>query len=182
MKKVYVFLADGFEEIEGLTVVDILRRAGVETETVSVSGSREITGSHGICVKADLLFEEAQEAQAEMYVLPGGMPGTRHLAAHEGLKALLLRAEAAGVKVAAICAAPSVLGMLGLLKGRRAVCYPGFEDQLLGAEVTQNPVEVSGSVTTSRGMGTALTFALALAQQLTDTETAQKLAASVLYA
>jgi 4-methyl-5(b-hydroxyethyl)-thiazole monophosphate biosynthesis len=181
MGKVYVFLADGFEEIEGLTVVDILRRAGVETATVSITGKKEITGSHGIHIGADLLFEEVDSTQALMYVLPGGMPGTRHLAAHEGLAALLTGAEAAGVKVAAICAAPSVLGGLGLLKGHRAVCYPGFEDQLTGAEVTKEPVEVSGNVTTSRGMGTAIPFALALTAQLKGQEAADELGRGIIY-
>ncbi|MDO4321806.1 MAG: DJ-1/PfpI family protein [Lachnospiraceae bacterium] len=182
MSKVYVFLADGFEEIEGLTVVDILRRAGIETEMVSITGKKHVTGSHGIEIGADVLFEEIDSAQASVYVLPGGgMPGTRHLAAHEGLSKLLLGAETAGVKVAAICAAPSVLGELGLLKGHRAVCYPGFEEKLLGAEVTRGPVEVSGNVTTSRGMGTAIPFALALVAQLKDQKTADELGKAIIY-
>lgn len=181
MSKVYVFLADGFEEIEGLTVVDILRRAGIETEMVSVTGNKKITGSHGIEIGADVLFEDADYTQASVYVLPGGMPGTKRLAAHEGLKKLLLGAEDAGIKTAAICAAPSVLGGLGLLKGHRAACHPGFEETLTGAEVTKEPVEVSGNVTTSRGMGTAIPFALALVAQLTDRETADKLGAGIIW-
>lgn len=181
MSKVYVFLADGFEEIEGLTVVDLLRRAKIETEMVSVTGAKTVTGSHGIAVQADVLFEDVDAAQALMYVLPGGMPGTKHLAAHEGLSKLLLGAEEAGVKVAAICAAPSVLGGLGLLKGHKAVCYPGFEEKLEGAETTKEPVEISGSVTTSRGMGTAIPFALALVSQLRDPETAEELGRSIIW-
>ena len=181
MSKVFVFLADGFEEIEGLTVVDILRRAGIETEMVSITGNKKITGSHGIEIGADVLFEDADYSQAVIYVLPGGMPGTKHLAAHEGLAKLLLEAEKNGVKVAAICAAPSVLGGLGLLKGHRAVCFPGFEEKLTGAEVTKEPVEVSGNVTTSRGMGTAIPFALALVAQLKDQKTADELGAGIIW-
>ena len=181
MRKVYVFLADGFEEIEGLTDVDILRRAQIETETVSVTGKKKIAGSHGIMVDADLLFEEVEADEAAMYVLPGGMPGTKHLGAHEGLRALLLGAETAGIKVAAICAAPSVLGDLGLLKGHRAVCYPGFEERLLGAEVGADPVAVSGNITTSRGMGTAIPFALSLVEQLKDKKTADELGRGIIW-
>ena len=134
MEKAYVFLADGFEEIEGLTVVDILRRAGADTQTVSVMGRKEITGSHRITLQADLVFEETSFEDGTLFVLPGGMPGTKHLGAHEGLTSLLKKAAAEGKRVAAICAAPSVLGDLGLLEGKHAVCYPGFEDRLKGAQ------------------------------------------------
>lgn len=181
MEKVYVFLADGFEEIEGLTVVDILRRAGICVETVSVMGRREITGSHQILLMADRIFEETDFEDAVMLVLPGGMPGTNYLAAHEGLAELLKNAQKKGIKTAAICAAPSVLGGLGLLQGKHAVCYPGFEEQLEGAFVGKEPVAVDGTVTTSRGMGTAIPFALSLTAQLKDEETAEKLAKGILY-
>ena len=181
MSKVYVFLADGFEEVEGLTAVDLLRRAQIETEMVSVTGKLEVTGSHRIQVKADCLFEEIQQDEAVMYVLPGGMPGTLHLGAHQGLAALLKSAEAEGKKVAAICAAPSVLGGLGLLKGKTAVCYPGFEDKLQGAEVKESPAEVSGYITTSRGVWTAIPFALALIAQLKDQETADEIGKSIVW-
>lgn len=181
MNRVYVFLADGFEEIEGLTVVDLLRRADVPVDMVSITGKKEITGSHGIRVQADLLFEEADAAQAVMYVLPGGMPGTKHLGAHAGLAGLLKAAEREGKKVAAICAAPSVLGDLGLLNGHTAVCYPGFEDRLTGAVVTKESVEVSGNVTTSRGMGTAIPFALALVAQLAGQEKAEELGRGIIW-
>lgn len=181
MSKVYVFLAEGFEEIEGLTVVDILRRAGVETQMVSITEKKSVTGSHGITVEADLLFEEIDPKDCVMYVLPGGMPGTRYLAAHEGLTKLLSAEAGKGKKLAAICAAPSVLGGLGLLKGHKAACYPGFEDKLIGAEVTMEPVAVSGNITTSRGMGTAIPFALALTAQLTDAEKAESLGKSIIW-
>ncbi len=179
MSKVYVFLADGFEEVEGLTAVDLLRRAQIETEMVSITGKLEVTGSHGIQIKADCLFEEIEPQEAAMYVLPGGMPGTLHLGAHKGLAALLQSAESEGKKVAAICAAPSVLGGLGLLKGKTAVCYPGFEDKLEGARIGEKPAEISGNVTTSRGVGTAIPFALALVAQLKDQKTADEIAKSI---
>ena len=124
MEKVYVFLADGFEEIEGLTVVDILRRGEVETVTVSVTGNRLVQGSHGIPVTADCLFEDQDLGDGTVYVLPGGMPGTLHLGEHRELAGLLAEAKAKGAWLAAICAAPSVLGGLGLLEGETAACYP----------------------------------------------------------
>ena len=181
MEKAYVFLADGFEEIEGLTVVDILRRAGADTQTVSVMGRKEITGSHRITLQADLVFEETSFEDGTLFVLPGGMPGTKHLGAHEGLTSLLKKAAAEGKRVAAICAAPSVLGDLGLLEGKHAVCYPGFEDRLKGAQVEFTPVVTDGNITTSRGMGTAIPFALSLAVQLTGTEKAEELAKGIIY-
>lgn len=181
MAEAYIFLADGFEEVEGLTVVDLLRRADVEIATVSIMGRKEITSSHGISLSADLLFEEADFSDAKMLILPGGMPGTKHLAAHDGLCALLKKAAAEGRRLAAICAAPSVLGGLGLLKGHTAACYPGFEDKLVGADVVFEPVAVSGNVTTSRGLGTAIPFALSLISRLRDENTAKTIAEKIVY-
>ena len=166
MAKVCIFLADGFEEVEGLTVVDLLRRAGEEVVMVSVTGSMNLTGAHGIGIRADALFEEADCEEADMLVLPGGMPGTLHLAEHKGLGELLKKADAEGKKLAAICAAPGVLGGLGLLKGKRATCYPGCEENLKGAEIFTDPVVRDGNITTSRGVGTAILFALELIAQL----------------
>ena len=162
MGKVYVFLADGFEEIEGLTAVDLLRRAGVETVTVSVMKDLLIRGAHGIKVYADVMFEDICDTEADMLVLPGGMPGTTNLGAHTGLCELLCRYAAQGRWVCAICAAPSVLGENGLLKGKRATCYPGFEGKLEGADYTAGRVETDGNVITGKGPGTAIDFALAL--------------------
>ncbi len=181
MRKAFVFLADGFEEIEGLTVVDILRRAQIDTQTVSVMGRKQIQGSHGITVLADRLFEEISGEEAQLLVLPGGMPGTLHLGEHEGLRALLKEADAQKKRIAAICAAPSVLGALGILQGREAVCYPGFEEKLAGAKTGTQPVAVSGHVTTSRGMGTAIDFALELVRQLRGEQEAETLARSIVY-
>ena len=176
MSKLYIFLADGFEEIEGLTVVDILRRAGVEIQMVSIMGRKELTGSHGIPVVADAVFEEVDFSDGTLFVLRWCTE------VFHALAALLKEKNAEGKRLAAICAAPSVLGGLGLLEGRRAACYPGFEEALTGAEVSFDPVVVCGNVTTSRGMGTAIPFALALTEQLAGKEKADALAKGIIYA
>ncbi|MDO4476158.1 MAG: DJ-1/PfpI family protein [Lachnospiraceae bacterium] len=182
-EKVYIFAADGTEEIECLTVVDLMRRAGIDIELVSITGQLELTGSHGIGMKADRLFEEELLESGCMFVLPGGMPGTKHLDAHEGLGRILKAAAAdPEKKVAAICAAPSVLGHLGILEGKTAVCYPGFEGELTGAQIGTERVEVSGDVITSRGPGTAMAFALELIRQIRGDETRDKVADGLLYA
>ena len=162
MAKVYVFLANGVEEIEALTVVDVLRRGGMEVTTVSVTGKKEILGSHGIPIGADELFDEDTLLDGDMLVLPGGLKGTNALMAHEGLRNLLMAYRDADRFITAICAAPSVLGMNGLLKGRRATCYPGFEDKLLGAEATGEDVVQDGNIITGKGMGVSIPFALKL--------------------
>ena len=181
MAKIGVFLADGFEEIEGLTVVDILRRASVEVITISIMGRKEIQGAHAITVLADALYEEVAFEELDGVVLPGGMPGTKYLGAHEGVKKQLVAFEAAGKLVAAICAAPSVLGENGILKGKKAACYPGFEEKLLGAEVTYEEVAETGNVITSRGMGTAIPFALRLTAYLTFEQKAEELKKGIIY-
>ena len=181
MSKAYIFIAEGFEEIEGLTVVDILRRGGVCIEMVSMSGAEYVTGSHNITVKTDRLFEDGPLDDADMYVLPGGMPGTKHLEEHEGLGRLLQSAKAQGRKIAAICAAPRVLGKLGFLEGEKAVCYPGNEDKLTGASVLYDEVAVSGQITTSRGMGTAVAFALCLLGQLEGEAASEKIGKGIIY-
>ncbi len=181
MKQISVFLADGFEEIEGLTVVDILRRAGLRVDTVSVTGEWIIRGSHQIDVQADCLFEEMDFSETDMLVLPGGMPGTRNLMNHKGLQELLRAYHEKGRYIAAICAAPSVFGRLGFLKGRRACCYPSFEEKLEGAEVVQEPVSVDGHIITSRGMGTAIPFALKLTALLCGEEKADEISRSIIF-
>ena len=150
MSKVNVYLADGFEEVEGLTVVDLLRRAGIETDMVSIMGRKEITGARKIPVLADKLFEEQDDP--DVIVLPGGMPGTLHLKAHEGLADLIRKAAKEGKLLAAICAAPTIYGEMGLLEGKNATCYPGMEDKLLGANWQEQPVVVDGNFVTSRGV------------------------------
>ena len=180
-KKVCVFLADGFEEIEGLTVVDLLRRAELEVTTVSITGEPMIHGAHGIDVQADKLFDEMAYDEQDMVVLPGGMPGTLHLGEHDGVKSVLEQFYQEGKYMAAICAAPSVLGRYGMLKGRKATSYPGFEDALLGAEYTYDEVAVDGFVITSRGMGTAIPFSLTLIEKLNGKEQADQIGKSIIY-
>lgn len=179
--KIGIFLADGFEEIEGLTVVDVLRRAGIEVTMISIMGRKEIHGAHGITVLSDTLYEEVNFEKLSGLVLPGGMPGTTNLGAHAGVKEQILSFYDSGRLVAAICAAPSVLGENGILKGKRAVCYPGFEERLLGAEVTFEEVITDENVITSRGMGTAIPFALALTAYLIDAEKAEELSDAIIY-
>lgn len=181
MSKVYVFFADGFEEIEGLTVVDMLRRVGVETVMVSVNDSKTVTGAHGIVIQADGVFTDYSYEDGTMAVLPGGMPGTNHLMAHVGLKEVLLSYHREKKYLAAICAAPSVLGMNGLLTGRHATCYPGFEEKLLGAKTMPDAVVMDGTIITSRGMGTAIAFGAALVSVLVNDEAAEDLLKAIQY-
>lgn len=181
MEKVVVFLADGFEEVEGLTVVDLLRRAGAVVETVSVMGKLQIDGAHGIQVEADELFEKAFFDDAELLVLPGGMPGTLHLKEHKGLADLLCKFNEKGKRIAAICAAPTVFGALGLLKEKAACCYPGMEEQLNCKEAKFCSFVTDGNITTSRGVGTAIPFALELIRQLFGNEKASEIAESIVY-
>jgi 4-methyl-5(b-hydroxyethyl)-thiazole monophosphate biosynthesis len=181
MAKVYIFLADGFEEIEALTVVDILRRAGIEIAMVSITDSLQVTGAHHICVRADVLFAEADFEDADLLVLPGGMPGTAHLMEHEGLDNLLKEFHKKNKNIAAICAAPSVLGSKGLLAGKRATCYPGFESKLTDSTVVNQDVVEDGNVITSRGMGTAIDFSLSIIKKLLSEDIAKKLADNIMY-
>ena len=163
MAKVFAFLAEGLEEVECLAVVDVLRRAGVETRLVSITGNRMVTGSHNITIQADALFEEVNPDEADLLFLPGGVPGTPNLKAHEGLAVALVKANKQGRRVAAICAAPSILGELGLLEGRRATCFPGFEETFPeGAYAGEKRVVVDGNIITASAMGQALPFALAI--------------------
>lgn len=181
MKKIGIFLADGFEEIEGLTVVDILRRAGMEAEMVSVMGRKEICGSHKISVQADELYENVDFAKFDGVVLPGGMPGTLNLGAHAGVNETIKSFAGEGKLVAAVCAAPSVLGQAGILQGRKAACYPGYEDKLAGAEVVYDEVAEAGNIITSRGMGTTIAFALRITAYLAGEDKAKELAEKIIY-
>ena len=176
---VYLFMADGFEEVEALTVVDILRRAGVELKTVSIMGRKNVTGSHQIEVMADLTFEEIIE-RAEMLILPGGMPGTLHLKAHKGLEQLIFESAEHGTYLAAICAAPTVYGEMGLLRGKKAACYPGMEDGLIGAEVRYENVVADDKFITSRGLGTAIDFAIEIIKILASEEISNQVKESIL--
>ena len=179
--KVCVFLAEGFEEIEALTVVDILRRAKIDTSLVAVTGEKTVTSSHKISVLADEIFENVDFAQVDMIVLPGGMPGTVNLEAHEGLMKQVDNFYAEEKWLAAICAAPSIFGHKGMLKGKEACSYPDFESHLEGARVVAKPVCVAGKMITSRGMGTAIPFALEICKQLLGEEIAADIASAIIY-
>lgn len=181
MKKVVaVHLADGFEEIEAVSIIDVLRRAGIEVQVVSVTGKFEVTGSHGIRISAGQLFEETDYEFVDMIVLPGGMPGSRHLKEHAGLGRQIMQFHGQGRLLGAICAAPVVFGRLGILEKRKATCYPGFEDQLTGAVVTGADVEVSGNIITGKGVGAALKFALKIVEILHGRSLADDLAEKML--
>lgn len=181
MAKVYIFFADGLEEIEGLTVVDMMRRAGIDISIVSMNDTLRVTGSHKIVIEADLLLKDVREEDADMLVLPGGLPGTTYLAQSQALARMLKSAADKGKYVAAICAAPSVLGGLGLLNGFRATCYPGFEDKLTGAICQTDNVIVDKNRITSRGMGTAIEFSAQLIALLKDGKTASDLKTSIMF-
>ena len=175
MAKIYEFLTNGFEEIEALAPVDILRRGKQEVITVSVTGSPWVESSHGITVKADQLFEDTDFSDADMLLLPGGMPGSTNLNAHDGVKRVLLAHHDDGRRIGAICAAPMVLGGLGLLRGRRATCSPGFEVYLDGAEYTHERFTIDGNIITGEGPAATLPYAYRILEMLTDTDTTRTL-------
>lgn len=175
MKKILVFMADGCEEIEALTVVDVLRRAQMHVDMASVSGAEIVNGSHGIRILSDILVEDAKLDEYDGVVLPGGAPGYKNLAASDLVKKLTTKACEEGKLVAAICASPTVLGAFGLLDGKAACCYPGMEDGLIGANVNTDIVTVDNNIITSRGMGTTIEFALTIVEYFTDAKTARDL-------
>ena len=170
MSKAAIFFGNGYEEIEALTVVDILRRAGITINMVSITGEREVTGSHGITVHMDQLFEEVDFDSVDIIILPGGMPGTTNLEAYKPLMDKVDEFYQQDKYIAAICAAPSIFGHKGILKGKKACSNPGFESHLEGADVKQEPAVVDGHIITSRGMGTAIPFGLAILEQLAGEE------------
>lgn len=177
---VYLFLAEGFEEIEALCPCDLLRRADVDVQTVSITNDRMVAGSHGIRVEADRTAADTFE-DFDMLVLPGGMPGTKHLDASPLVDSMLHRAAAEQKYIAAICAAPMVLGRRGLLAGREAVCFPGFEQELTGARLSAKKVCRDGNIITAAGMGVSHAFGLALVELLKGKETAEAIGRSVLF-
>lgn len=178
MNKVYLFLTDGFEETEALATVDVMRRAALPVVTVSLTGQQTVTGSHQIGVESDSLFEEVDFSDASMLVIPGG---TTKFAEHEGLLSLVNRKYAEGIRLSAICAAPMVFGISGLLKGRKATCYPGFEKYLEGAEVTGTMVQEDGLFITAKGPAAALPFGYAIVEALCGKETADSVRRAMLY-
>ncbi len=183
MAKVYVFLANGFEDVEALIPVDVLRRGGVDVTTVSiVEDSLRVASAHGVQMLADTTFEECDFSDADVLLLPGGMPGASNLYAHAGLCKALQTHHDAGRRLAAICAAPAVvLGQLGLLQGRRATCYPGFESLLVGATYTADLFTTDGNITTGEGPAAAFPFAYELLALLTDRQTSDQIAQGMMF-
>ena len=175
MKQMFIFLAEGFEEVEALSVVDTLRRAGMNIQMVSITGKKTVTGAHGITVTMDALFHEINFNNADGLILPGGMPGTDHLQQFLPLEMLLRDFYAKKKMIAAICAAPKILGNLGLLEGRKATCYPGVEETLKGATISNQTVVVDDFIITGRGVGVALDFALAIVKYIKGSEMASTL-------
>jgi protein deglycase len=176
-----VHLAEGFEEIEAVTIIDVLRRVEIETIVVSVSGYHEVEGAHGLKIRADRLFEDIDYQEVGMIVLPGGMPGAANLKDHIGLRNKILQLRREDKFLGAICAAPMVFGALGLLEGEKATCYPGFEKYLTGANVTENNVEVSGKIITGKGPGAAMEFTLKIVEIIKGKDEADDLAGKLIY-
>ena len=179
MAKVYVFLAEGFEDVEALIPIDVLRRGGVDVTTVSISEFPLVTSAHGVNIEADMIFEQGDFDDADLLMLPGGMPGASNLFNHSGLCEALKAQYQAGKKISAICAAPGVvLAPLGILEGKQATCYPGFEKALAenGARYTGDLVTVDGNITTAEGPAAAFPYAYELLGQLVDKQTADQIA------
>lgn len=181
MKKVYVFLAEGFEDIEAITTIDVLRRGGLSVTTVSITDVAQVLSAHHVCVTADACFAAVDFSDAQLLVLPGGLPGADNLKAHDGLRQLLTNHAAAGLRIGAICAAPIVLGNARLLDGKRATCYPGFEEALGDACHVTDGVVTDGNITTAQGPAFSLPFAYTLLELLTDAETAAQVKTGMLY-
>ncbi len=178
MAQAFLFLIDGFEEIEALATVDILRRGGVDVTMVSLTENKVVNGSHGIAVVSDALFSSIEIMQADILIIPGGTVAYNE---HEAFKQALLGFSDTGKPIAAICAAPMVLGGLSLLEGKRATCYPGFEKYLKGADVQENAAVVSdGNIITAKGPGFALDFALSILEKLMGKDARNKIANDLL--
>lgn len=176
---IYMFLANGMEEIEALCPLDIMRRAGLDVTTVGIGG-REITGAHGITVKADITDGEYADNAPKLIFLPGGMPGTLNLAASKTVISAIETAIKNDAYIAAICAAPSILGDMGILRGKEAICYPGFEDRLTGASISEKRVVLDGKILTAAGMGVALDMGLTIVEIFCGKDSATDLRRSVI--
>lgn len=178
---VYTMLADGFEEVEALAVIDVLKRADYEVKTVSIQDKEVVAGAHNIGIVADLTWRRTDFDQCDMIFLPGGMPGTMHLKEHAGLAEQIREFDRQGKWLAAICAAPSVFGGLGILEGKKAICFPGFEKYLTGADITPERVVLDGHIFTSKGMGTAIDLGLAIVKEISGEKVSEELAKSIQY-
>lgn len=178
---IYVHLAEGFEEIEAVTVVDVLRRTNLKVKTVSVTGEKIVKGAHDIRLEADLHFDDADYDSCEMIVLPGGMPGTNNLADHKGLIEKIKEFAAKKKWLAAICAAPMIFGNLSLLEGKNATIYPGMEAHILGGNVSTDSVVVDDHFITSKGPATAMDFAIKIVEVLKGNDDADQVRKALLY-
>ena len=178
---VYVHLATGFEEVEALTVIDLMRRAGIKVKSVSITGDKRVMGTHDIPVEADLVYEEADYSECEMIVLPGGLPGADYLGEHKGLCDQIRSFAENDKYLAAICAAPQVFGAQGILEGKMATIYPSMESCLTGAQPQDEIVVVDGKIITSMGPATAMPFALKLIEILKGKETSEAVASGLLW-
>ncbi len=181
MTKIAVFLADGCEEIEALAVVDLLRRAGIMTDMLSVKGGQLISGSHGIIFRSDMILSEVDLSSYDGIILPGGLTGTKNLKESEKVISAVQEFAASGKLVAAICAAPSVLAKAGILEGKHATSYPGVGEQMPGCIYETDTVVCDGNLITSRGMGTAIDFGLAIVAYFKDEAAAESLADKIVY-
>ncbi len=175
MKKIAVHLAEGYEEIEAISIIDVLRRADLNVTIVSISEKLEVVGSHGIKIIVDKLFKEVDYELIDMIILPGGMPGAANLNEHLGLREQILNFNESKKMLAAICAAPLVFGNLGILKNKKATCFPGYENQLHGAITTGENIEVSENIITGKGAGVAIDFALKIVEILKNKKFADDL-------
>ena len=180
-KNIYVFLAEGFEETEAVATIDLLRRAGLPTHIVTIGDEPHVTGAHGIAIQADLSIREVYSADVRALVLPGGLPGVTNLDASPRLHELIQDAVTDDKLLAAICAAPSIYGRLGLLEGKEATAYPGFEGQLKGAKATESPVIRSGNFITAKSAAYTFDFALAVIEALEGKAKADEVAAALIY-
>lgn len=176
----YMFLAEGFEEVEAIATLDVIRRAKIDIETVGV-GSKNITGAHGVTVRCDIDTDEATFTGLEGVILPGGMPGTKNLLADDHVNKAIDYCYSQGKLVSAICAAPMILGVKGLLRGKEATCFPGFEGDLEGAVISEKYYVTDGNIITARGMGSAINFGLEIVKYFKDEATANELKATLQY-
>ena len=181
MSKLAVLFADGCEEIEGLTVIDLLRRARIDVDMVSIMGRTQIQGSHGIAFITDTRWEDIDPDSYDGLVLPGGLGGTKNLGEHAGVLEAVKKFAESGKLTAAICAAPGVLGKAGILKGKHATCYPGVEESLVGAVLETDNVVIDGNIVTSRSLGTAIDFSLALIRYCLDEQAAKDIREGIVY-
>ena len=178
---VYVLLADGFEEMEAIEPIDIMRRCGIEVVTASVMESKTVDGAHGIKVEADIMIDEADMNKMELLMLPGGGKGHELLDASDNVHVMLNRAAADGKYIAAICAAPSIIGKKQMLSGKKATCFPGFEKYLYGAECVADKVVKDGNIITAKGAGAAAEFGFEIAAVLKGREKAEEIKAQMQY-